>query len=189
MAVYRAQISFPYDSAFPRDVLTVTPHYTGTDFNALANALSANLQALTMVSATGIFTIKIYDAVGVKPQYPLTTVSHGTGFKTSTLPRELALCFSIYAGRNVPRYRGRIYVPMPILGGSLNVRPTSAQKTDCAAFGKALGSALPGGTSLVVFSRKDQTARPATNYWVDDEWDVVRSRGLRGVTRDTGTLP
>jgi hypothetical protein len=78
---------------------------------------------------------------------------------------------------------------MAIIGGSLNVRPTSTQRTDCEAFGKALFSGLPGGTAGVVYSRTDKTGRPITNWWVDDEWDVVRSRGLRGVTRDTGTIP
>jgi hypothetical protein len=42
---------------------------------------------------------------------------------------------------------------------------------------------------MVVYSRREKVARPVTNYWVDDEWDTVRSRGLRSSTRVTGTLP
>lgn len=189
MAIYRAEIGFPYDSAFPRDVITVTPHYSGTDPAALANTLRDSLVANTSIGATGIFTIKIYNATTPPPNYPLATVTHGTGFKTSTVPRELALCFSYYAVRNAPRYRGRIYVPVPIIGGNLNVRPTSTQMTDAATFGHSLFSALPGGHTGVVYSRKEATGRPITNFWVDDEWDIIRSRGLRGVTRNTGTLP
>jgi len=189
MSVYRAQISFPYDSAFPRDVFTITPHYTGTDHNALSAALLANLQTITGVSSTGVFTIKIYDAQKPKPNYPLVTTTHGTGFKTSTLPRELALCLSYYSGRNIPRFRGRLYIPMPMLGGSMNVRPSSTQQTDCLAWGSALGKNLPSNTYFVVYSRKDNQAYPITNLYVDDEWDVVRSRGLRAVTRTAGTLP
>jgi hypothetical protein len=189
MAVYRVQAGFPYDSAFPRDVITVTPHYSGTDPTALLNAIRDNLVALTTVGATGVFTLKAYNATDPPPQYPLATVTHGTGFKTSTVPRELALCFSYYAVRNAPRYRGRMYVPVPIIGGTLNVRPSSTAMTDAANFGHAFTTGLPGGHQFVVYSRKEGVARAATNYWVDDEWDIIRSRGLRGVTRNTGTLP
>jgi hypothetical protein len=56
-------------------------------------------------------------------------------------------------------------------------------------FGPTFGKTLPSGVAWVVWSRKDQVARPVTNYWCDDEWDTVRSRGLKAVTRQTGTIP
>ena len=189
MAVYRAQIAFPFDSALPRDVLTMTPHYTATDPSGLANAIANNLLANASVSATGSFTIKLYDATLPPPSFPVVTLTKGTGFKPSTVPRELALCFSYYATRNAPRYRGRLFIPMSLLGGNLQLRPTSTQQQAAADLGKAMASGLPGGAAFVVYSRKEKTARPATNYWVDDEWDTVRSRGLRAAARVQGTLP
>src|SRR5213079_107325 len=177
------------DSAFPRDVFTITPHYQGTDFNALSAALLANLQTITGISTTGVFTIKTYDAQRPKPNYPLVTATHGTGFKNSTLPRELALCLSYYSGRNIPRFRGRLYIPAPMVGGTMNVRPTSTQMTDTLAWANALGKSLPSNTFWSVYSRKDNQSYPITNTFVDDEWDVMRSRGLRAVTRTLGTLP
>jgi hypothetical protein len=189
MAVYRAQVAFQFDSALPRDVICVTPHYNSTDPQGLANVLKDNLIANTHVGATTVFSIKIYDALGTPPQFPLATASNGTGFTASAAPREIALCFSYYATRNAPRYRGRLYLPMAIFGGTLQLRPTTTQQQAAADLGKAFGSALPGGTQMVVYSRREKVARPVTNYWVDDEWDTVRSRGLRSSTRVTGTLP
>jgi hypothetical protein len=183
------QVAFPFDSALPRDVIQVTPHYTGTDPNALANAVRDNLVANTNVGATGVFTIKVYDAQQPPPSFPLATVTHGTGFKASAAPREIALCFSYYATRNYPRYRGRLYLPMAIFGGVLNLRPTTTQMDNAATLGKCFTTGLPGGSTFVVWSRKEGVARPATNYWVDDEWDTVRSRGLRSTSRSSGTLP
>ena len=30
---------------------------------------------------------------------------------------------------------------------------------------------------------------PVTNVWVDDEWDTIRSRGLKSTSRVTATVP
>lgn len=187
--IVRAQIAFPFDSALPRDVLTITPHYDTTDPQVLVNGLKANLLANANVTGTGIFTIKAYDAAKAPPSYPVATASAGTGFKTSTLCRELALCLSYYAAFNRPRFRGRLYIPLPMIAGAVNVKPTSTQITDTLAWGATLGKNLPTGCSWVVWSRVDKRAAVVTNTWVDDEWDVQRSRGLRAATRQTGTVP
>ena len=80
-------------------------------------------------------------------------------------------------------------MPMAIFGGTLALRPTTTQQNNAATLGKCFTTGLPGGSAFVVYSRKEGVARPATNYWVDDEWDTVRSRGLRSSSRVTGTLP
>jgi hypothetical protein len=187
--IVRCQIAFPYDSALPRDVLTITPHYNTSDPQALCNALKANLQTLTGISATGIFVIKAYDAEKPPPSYPIATASLGTGFKASTVPRELALCLSYYGGFNRPRFRGRLYIPMPIIAGNIGAKPTSTQQTDVLNWAGALGKNLPSNTFWTVWSRVDKRDAQVTNTWVDDEWDVVRSRGLKPSSRVTGTLP
>ena len=45
------------------------------------------------------------------------------------------------------------------------------------------------GNNWCVASTVDKVPRDATNYWVDDEWDIIRSRGYRGTTRELGTIP
>ena len=64
MAVYRAQISFPADSALPRDEMSITPHYTGDNPGGLANALKANLVAFPAVASK-------LDALFVTPSKPV----------------------------------------------------------------------------------------------------------------------
>jgi hypothetical protein len=190
MAIYRVQIGFPMDSALPKDVITLNPHYVGDNPQALADMLKANLIANTNVTVTTPFTVKVYDAVKPPPSYPLATAVNGTGFGANNVPRELALCLSYYSTYNQPRLRGRLYIPLRLIGAaSIGLRPSAANITAVLNWGNTLGKGLPANTNLVVFSRKEQKAYGVSNLWVDDEWDVVRSRGLRGTTRQTAVLP
>lgn len=190
MAVYRAQIGFPLDSGLPRDVVTINPHYSGDNAQGLADALKANLIANPNVAALYPFTIKIYDAQKPKPNFPLANASNGTSFTSASIPRELALCLSYYAGVNRPRYRGRVYIPGALAGATNPVlRPTAGQITKAMSFGATLGKSLPSGHNWVVYSKTDNVARNISVYWVDDEWDIIRSRGMKGTSRQTGTIP
>jgi hypothetical protein len=183
MAVYRAQIGFPLDSALPRDIVTVNPHYNGGDAQGLADRLKANLIANVQIGASQPFTIKIYDAKKAPPSYPLATATNGTGFVATTHPRELGLCLSYYAQWNRPTFRGRVYIPCHFLLGSVGLRPTSTQIANALAWKDTLTNGLPSGTFFVVYSRKTGQDSQVTNWWVDDEWDVTRSRGLKPTTR------
>lgn len=187
MAVYRAQISFPCDSALPRDEMSITPHYTGDNPSAIANWLKANLQAH---SAVGIkpFKVKVYDAMAAPPSYPLA-VAEQTGTPIATgAPREVSLCLSYYSTYNRPSWRGRLYLPFFMLGGSAGLRPSLAQRDAALAFHTALHDNRPTGTAWVVFSRKHRETHSITNLWVDDEWDVQRSRGMKGTVRSVATI-
>jgi hypothetical protein len=188
MAVYRVQIGFPFDSALPKDVITINPHYSGSDPQGLADRLKSNLIA-GAIGASGQFTIKVYDAQKPPPSYPLYTTSNGTGFWTTTNPHELAVCLSYFAQWNRPTFRGRLYIPSHFIGGVLALRPSSAQRTAVGAWAGMLTSGLPAAHFWVLYSRKMDTASQVTDWWVNDEWDVVRSRGLRETTRTVGTIP
>jgi hypothetical protein len=189
MTIMRAQLGFPFDTDFARDVITLNPHFDGPDPAALAIALKANLIAVPAIGATTPFTIKVYDAKKAPPSYPLATASQGTGHAPSSLPREVALCLSYYGGFNRPRFRGRLYIPSSLIAGSAGLRPTTTQMNNVGAWANTLGKNLPGNTWWTLYSRKAGTAAQVTNWWVDDEWDTVRSRGMRAGTRITGTVP
>lgn len=189
MAIYRAQIAFQLDSALPRDAVTINPHYFGDNAQGLANALKANLLAHPAVSTIKPFKIKIYDAQKPPPSFPLAEAANGTGFATTSIPREMALCLSYYSSFNRPSYRGRLYIPMALIGGQLNLRPTQAQIDEVLTWGPLLGKQLPAQHNWVIYSRKRNASDGVTAYWCDNEWDVVRSRGLRGDARSTGTIP
>lgn len=189
MATYRAAISFPVDTTLPVDYMTINPHYGGDDPQALADRLKANLTAFTLVGATKPFTIKIYDALKAPPSYPLASSSQTGTATVSDRPRELALCLSYYSTWNRPQYRGRLFIPAQFIGGTLGPRPAAGQITSALSWRDPLTNGLPAGHNLVIFSRVQQKAYGVTDFWVDDEWDVMRSRGRKPTTRQTAKFP
>lgn len=187
MTIFKALISFPHDSAFPRDEVAITPHFFGDDAQGLANALKTNL--IGNVGATVAFKIKLYDAQKPPPSYPIATAEQTATAHTSTAPREVCLCLSYYSTWNRPSYRGRLYIPHLIFAGSLGLRPTPAQRDAVLAFRTVFTTGLPASHNWVVYSKKLGQSFGVTNTWCDDEWDIQRSRGLRGTARTLASVP
>lgn len=188
MAVYRVQIGFQLDSALPKDLVTINPHYHGDNPQALGDALKTNLIARGAVGATFPFSVKVYDALKAPPSYPLYTTTNGTGFYPTARPREVALCLSYYSTYNRVSYRGRLYIPGCFIAGNQDVRPSPAQMAECLSWKNTLGKGLPSAHNWVVYSPKLGQDNGVSHVWVDDEWDTVRSRGLKGITRQLETL-
>jgi hypothetical protein len=188
MASYRVQIGFPMDSDFPRDVVSINPHYTGENPQALADLLVSRIQALSAVGASTPMIVKVYDATKAPPSYPLATRVSGTGHRVTTHPREVALCLSYYAVNNRPSQRGRLYIPATFIGGSLGLQPTQTQIDNTVAWSTALNTPIDTGV-WSVWSKKHKTMMGAVdNIWVDNEWDTVRSRGLKASARTTAPI-
>jgi hypothetical protein len=187
--IFIAKIAFQLDSTLPRDAMTINPCYFGDDAQALADALKTNLMANGNVGADTPFVVKIYNAEKAPPSYPLATASNGTGSKGTGYPREVALCLSYYSTFNRPGYRGRVYLPMALIGGTLLLRPSPTQLSTALGWTNTLGKGLPAGHNMVVYSRHLGQSFGVSNTWVDDEWDTVRSRGLKATTRQLATLP
>jgi hypothetical protein len=190
MPVWRLQASWQLDSAAPRDRVTITPHFNDvgatTDPQNLCDDLLAGLQALK--NCTGEVRVKAYDAQGSVPVYPQgDAIVQAGAVQGTTTPRELAVCLSFYGERNVPRQRGRLYIPTWFtshLTGSL--RPTNPNAVMAALPGLFAGLGGPD-VDWCVYSRKLDHAFSVTDWWCDNEWDVVRSRGMRPTSRITGT--
>lgn len=183
-------MSFPYDSALPRDAITINPHFFGDNADALADALKTNLTGWPATSLLPA-TIKVYDAAKAPPSYPLA-VATKTGTTPNTAhPRELCLCLSYYTTYNRPRYRGRLYLPAAWVGGSPGLRPTALQRDQVIEFATAvLTPNLPAAHNWVVWSNVERKSQGGvSNVWCDDEWDIMRSRGLRGTVRTEATVP
>lgn len=188
MATYRAMLWWAFDSALPRDRITVNPHFVGDNPGALADALMTNLAGLSG-APTMTYGVKIYDATKPKPNPPLTERQFGSTFVASTKVREVALCLSYYSTWNRPRYRGRLYIPGELIGGTLGLRPTSTQITTALNFKNVLTTGLPPNCNWTVYSKTMNAVNGVSNCWVDDEWDIQRSRGLRGTSRQLATVP
>lgn len=112
-------------------------------------------------------------------------VKSNVGSTDASGPREVALCLSFYGTRNLPSQRGRLYVG-PFPASMMSVRPSASAIGACV--GLANGIKNLGGVDVdwQVYSQKRNLSYDVTNFWVDNEWDTVRSRGLRSTTRTLG---
>ena len=190
MPIWRLQTEWLKDTAFPRDRFVITPHFN--DAGALTDPQSlcedwADALATWHVTASEL-RVTAYDAQGTPPVFPQGEAVRFAGVVGTTgIPREIALCLSFYGTRNLPRQRGRLFIPAGLFTNAPAVRPTAPNQqkvADIVPLATNLGGA---DVDWCVFSRATQTAHSVTNWWVDDEWDTIRSRGLRGETRLTGS--
>jgi len=190
MPVYRLQTAIAADTTFPRDYLVMTPHFDdgaiGTDPQNLCDDLAAAIN--TWTGGGREVKVTAYNAQSPAPSFPLGEKILNQGLSPSaSLPREIACCLSFFAGRNLPRQRGRLYVPAFLSGAVNSVRPSAAVRDYVAQLVPIFTGLGGNDVDWSVYSRVDNVARSVTNWWVDDEWDVVRSRGLRPTTRTSGT--
>ena len=199
--IYKVSIGVQTDNNLARDNMFVTPHYrdeAGTQSPAqLATQLANNFTAWYGAPVRGQVKVYLEDFNPGIPHNPLAVADFGTVgiYATSTGPRELALCLSYYAGQNTKRYRGRLYIPHAWIRGSggagsppPTLRPTAGMISTVVGFGTSvLVPPKLNGMKWCVASTVDKISRNVTDFWVDDEWDIIRSRGLRGTTRTSGT--
>lgn len=191
MPLWRLQCAFSADTLLPRDQLIITPHFNDagalSDPRQLCQDMAEGLDAWD--GATRQITVKAYDAEGTPPVFPAGEHEVNTSLApAATGIRQAAVCLSFFAGQNRPRLRGRLYVPGGVAGlTTTQARPTSAHRQKVADL-VPLFAGLGGlDVDWVVYSRRDATARKVTDWWVDDVWDIQRSRGLTETARLTGT--
>jgi hypothetical protein len=79
-----------------------------------------------------------------------------------------------------------VYIPATLLAGGTAAKPSGTQQTGAGSFATTLGKNLPSGNYMVVWSRKKASAAQVTDWWVDNEWDTIRSRGLKADSRVSG---
>lgn len=195
MTIVRLQCEFGWDSAFPRDKQIITPHFEDTatvelgDWDTPCEDLATALDTWTIASPVEII-VTAYDAQGTPPVQPIGRAVRNLGSNPSVaVPREVALCLSYYSGTNQPRRRGRLYIPAQGFAEfGAGLRPTPAQVAKVGALAGIFANIGGQNIDWVVYSRLDDDARPVSNWWVDNEWDTIRTRGMRGTERTVGTL-
>lgn len=194
MPVLRLQTSFGADSPDARDRFIITPHLNDTALGADADQLCADWADTLlgwMPPPLRQIEVTAYDAQGTPPVFPIGHAMRNAGlFPESSCPREVAVCLSFYSERNLPRQRGRLYIPMPLLLNAFSVgsaRPTVPLMEKVLNLAEGLSNLGGVDTDWSVYSRVDDEARAVSNAYVDDEWDTIRSRGLRPTTRATST--
>jgi len=159
------------------------PGGNGTDWQAMANDVRGVFNGRDFLPNGYGTEVKVYNMADAEPRPIKATApwveTPQSGF-SSEAPREVALCLSYYSERNLPRFRGRLYIG-PFYGAAL--RPTLGFINSVKAL--ATGLANVGGPDVDwgLWSPTRSAFSKITNGWVDDEWDTVRSRGLKANSR------
>jgi hypothetical protein len=202
--IYKVAIGVEVSTTLARDVMQVTPHFRDVNGQqapaGLATALATNMTTYLKGTTRGSVKVYLEDFNPSAPHQPLATATFGTAgaFLGNNAPRQLALCLSYYSLQNTKRYRGRLYIPRSWIWQNLTTppttvgeRPTGGEMTSAMAFVTSVlkPGVQPAGNSWCVASHVDKVSRVTTDYWVDDNWDIIRSRGFRGATRQTGIFP
>jgi hypothetical protein len=175
----------------PRERIVNTLHFKsdfiGESYDSLATDVVNAFKNLSRPSPLDTFEARVYKLSDSEPR-PIVGSNKQTVVPTqgSSGPREVALCLSFYAGRNLPRSRGRVYCG-PFLVGEMAERPNSSIRANLGSLATALAAAGGAGYDWSVRSTRDNMLKVITNWWVDDEWDTVRSRGRQQTTRTIGT--
>lgn len=196
----RAQCSWQVGSMLPRDQVQITPCFRhqnplgvgDTDWQNLCDDLANGLNTWgsPVIGNSHQILVKLYEIGAAKPNRPRATKMLNVG-NSSEAPsmREVACCLSFYGGPNAPRNRGRLYIPNFIASAATQIgpRPSDTVRTKIAEL-VPLFAGLGGlNVDWIVWSPTAAAATKVTNWYVDDEWDVQRRRGLRPTTRTSGT--
>jgi len=164
---------------------------TGPDWQQLADDLAAALVAWTLAPTAHQLTVKLYEitAPSGTPNRPKATkVLYPNQAGGSTYPGELALCLSFYGGSNAPSQRGRLYLPIwSVTNSTPGERPSSTERAKAGALVTPLAALGGANVDWGVWSGKNGSFTKSSNWYVDDEWDTQRRRGLRPTTRTSGS--
>lgn len=205
MAKVRAQIITRRASDLPRDFIVNTVHFDidgiwnwpeGVDAQAIANDIRdmwANGRQY-VPEGYGV-EVNIYNLEDELPRAVMAHASYAAYSQASGAsgPREVALCLSFYSERNIPRRRGRLFIG-PWTQGTCAERPEAGPRANLLNL--AGGLADIGGINVdwsvrskfpIALGDQGGTLHKISNSWVDNEWDTIRKRGLRGSSRDTAT--
>jgi hypothetical protein len=160
-----------------------------SNFQSIADDLRTLFNGRTSSSVDYGTEVKLYNMADAEPR-PVKAlapwVAHGQGAASQPGVREVALCLSYFSERNLPRFRGRIYIG-PFANSTQNERPSAASIAGLRTL--ATGIAGIGGPDVdwQLYSPTRLAYSKITNVWVDDEWDTIRSRGLKALSRSAGT--
>lgn len=202
MATRRYQISMAGDTTFPRDRVVNTLYFNHTALEPDDEDLDQMCSDLTAVydnwwTGAGVREIicRAYELGGPPPHNPVGEHIRNAGVSPgSVIPREVALCLSFRADQNVPRRRGRIFLPVFTCGAvgsirdQLTVRPGATLRDRVMLLASEFSGIGGADVDWSVYSGLDQAARKVEHAWVDDEWDTQRRRGLRSTARTEAAI-
>ena len=198
MAQYLMQMRRVPRSNLPRDAVVTTFHLdTDLDFIGVPGGEPGDLVGdaavlfRTSVPAIDVFNgweARCYVHGQPKGTPPAKVVwSQDVAAGSATGPREVALCLSYYADLNQPRRRGRMY-----LGPWPTNRMLDRPHPDVMTYLQTLANGISGlggvNVQWVQYSPTTGEFHTVTDWFVDNEWDTQRSRGIRADARIKGKV-
>lgn len=187
MATYKLQLVTASDSLLARDSIVNTFHLDDHGIGSDPENLIVSAVELwqTFYGETRQIRGLVYDT-GAAPNYPKAehVVNEGVAGEAN-FPREVALCLSYYGERNLPRTRGRIYLCAAIARnfGADHVRPTPGDMAYVMMLAQGIADLGGADVDWITWSSIDGAHEKVQHAWCDNEWDTMRSRGLRSTTR------
>lgn len=153
---------------------------TVPDYDDLAQAVLDAYKKIVFTTGANI-QVRAYNMEDAKPRPEKSyRVFQKTGTWTPA-PRQVAIALSYYADRNLPRQRGRIFTG-PWTPNNERV-DSSAQ---AALLTLAQDLADVGGLNVdwSVYSPTAGDHKRISRAWIDNSWDVIRSRKLPATNRE-----
>lgn len=203
MTEIRALVITRKETDLPRDHCTNTLYFdTDSPFTWLDEQIEGIQETDLAVDLRDVFRnrwfhttgmgveVKIYDMQDALPRRVRghANWAAATGENSgASAPRDVACCLSFRGSANTKRTRGRIYVG-PYTAAQANERPSTGVTDNLMVL--AQGIADLGGVNIdwCVRSSFGNAMHPVKHAWADNEWDTMRSRGLRATTRSTLAL-
>lgn len=132
-------------------------------------------------------TVNAYDRADPKPRPEKghSLYVPGSWLTSTAQARQVALCVSFYAQRNLPRQRGRVYL-FPGNNAGASERPGTAVMNAAMQTLLDLSAAtlaLTPSWTHEVWSQKAGQTFGVDNYWVNDVWDTQRRRAPKETVR------
>jgi hypothetical protein len=198
----RAHVTWQTGSLLPRDKIQITPCFRhqqilpvdgGPEWDDLAEDLATGIRTSLAAGNAQALEVKLYeikDPVAGEPNRPKGQhVLDPANAAEAQTYRELACCLSFYGGENAPHQRGRLYVPAFLLltTSTVGVRPATVIQNKAGALATVFAGLGGIDVDWIVWSPTRKLATRVTNWFVDDEWDVQRRRGLVPAVRVAGT--
>lgn len=203
MTEIRAQVITRKASDLPVDHITNTLYFdTDSPFTFIDEALAGVNETQLAKDLRDVFRARHFHASGYGVEVkmydmadPMPRRVRGRAFWAETTgpfssaigPREVSVCLSFRGAVNSPRTRGRIFIgPYPV--SQMQERPSQGLREQLGVLATAIGNV--GGVDIdwCVRSSFANAMVPVKHAWVDDEWDTMRSRGLKPTVRSVTTL-
>lgn len=193
MPLYRLQVAMNGETAEPRDRMVNVLHF---NVAGLVQDIDQLCRDLRDIYTSGWFSgptvrgirVTAYE-VGLPPQYPKGYAEAQPGtVSAGGAPAELALCLSFYGDRNLPRTRGRIYLPMAPTAIAVGANPSPGTQTKALALATSFSSLGGANVDWCIYSPTTKEHVQVKNAWVDNRWDIQRRRGPKQTSRVTAAV-